>query len=140
MTVEATLADLLATEHAAVYAYGALGARLDDATRRQAVAAYDAHRTRRDALVALLRARGQRIAGPAPSYDVAVADRTAALLLAVRVETELGVRWRDLVAATDEAALRRLAVQGLQDSAVRAAQWRRTAGMTSVTEALPGQA
>jgi hypothetical protein len=56
------------------------------------------------------------------------------------VETELGVRWRDLVAVTDEAALRRLAVQGLQDSAVRAAQWRRTAGMTSVTEALPGQA
>lgn len=140
MTVAATLADLLATEHAAVYAYGALGARLDDATRRQALAAYDAHRTRRDALVALLRARGQRIAGPSPSYDVAVADRTAALLLAVRVETELGVRWRDLVAVTDEAALRRLAVQGLQDSAVRAAQWRRTAGMTSVTEALPGQA
>jgi hypothetical protein len=133
------LVDLLAAEHAAVYAYGVLGARLDERTRALALAAYDAHRVRRDALLVQLRSRALPASGPAPSYDVSVADRTAALALAVRVETVLGVRWRDLVGATDDPALRRLGVQGLQDSAVRAAQWRRTAGTVPATEALPGQ-
>jgi hypothetical protein len=139
VSADDVLVDLLAAEHAAVYAYGVLGARLDDRTRTSALAAYDAHRSRRDALVSRLRARRLPTPGPAPSYDVAVPDRAAALALAVRVETELGVRWRDLVAATDDPALRQLGVQGLQDSAVRAAQWRQTAGITPVTQALPGQ-
>lgn len=132
------LVDLLTAEHAAVYAYGVLGARLDDRSRRAALAGYDAHRVRRDELLAQLRSRRLPTPGPAPSYDVSVADRAAALALAVRVETGLGVRWRDLVAATDDRVLRQLGVQGLQDSAVRAAQWRRTAGTTPATVALPG--
>lgn len=134
------LSDLLATEHAAVYAYGLLGARLDDATRRVALSAFDAHRARRDELLAQLRARRLPTPGPELSYDVAVAGRPQALALALRVETELAVRWRDLVAVTDLPALRRLGVQGLQDSAVRAAQWRRTAGQAAATIALPGEA
>jgi hypothetical protein len=73
-----------------------------------------------------------------PSYDVAVADAPAALQLAVRLEAGLSVRWRDLVAGTDDQALRRLAVAGLQETAVRAAQWRRRAGVTPATVALPG--
>ena len=138
MTEGAALAGALETEHAAVYAYGVLGARLDDAARTSAQAAFDAHRSRRDGLLSALRARGLATPGPAASYDVLVADRAQALALAVRVETEVGVRWRDVVAGTDDRALRRLAVQALQDSAVRAARWRRTAGSAPATEALPG--
>ena len=52
----------------------------------------------------------------------------------------MGVRWRDLVGGTDEAALRRLAIAGLTESAVRAAQWRQVAGIRPVTVALPGSA
>jgi hypothetical protein len=140
MTEESGLADALATEHAAVYAYGVLGARLDDATRTLALAAFDAHRSRRDDLLSRLRARNLPAPAPATSYDVIVANRAQALALAVRVETEVGVRWRDLVAATDDRGLRGLAVQALQDSAVRTAQWRKAAGLTPVTVALPGQA
>jgi hypothetical protein len=139
VTEASALTDALATEHAAVYAYGVLGARLDDATRPLALAAFDAHRLRRDDLLSRLRALNLPAPAPATSYDVVVANRAQALTLAVRIETEMGVRWRDLVATTDERGLRRLAVQALQDSAVRAAQWRKAAAITPVTVALPGQ-
>ncbi|MCW2600394.1 MAG: hypothetical protein JWM02_2223 [Frankiales bacterium] len=139
MNEASALADALATEHAAIYAYGVLGARLDDPTRQLAQAAFDAHRARRDDLLARLRSRRLPTPGPAASYDVLVTGRTQALTLAVRVETEVGVRWRDLVAVTDDRGLRGLAVHALQDSAVRAAQWRKTAGLSPVTVALPGR-
>jgi hypothetical protein len=131
------LAELLQSEHEVVYGYGVLGARLDDATRRVALAAYDVHRARRDALAAQLRARGD----PQPSlpaYDVAVADAAEAHALAVRLEEGMALRWRDLVAGTDDVGLRRLALSGLQETAVRAATWRRLTGAGPVTVALPG--
>jgi hypothetical protein len=132
------LADALATEHQAVYAYGVLGARLDPATRTEALKAFDAHRVRRDVLLAQLRARDLPTPGPAPSYDVLVSTPTQALALALRVESEVGIRWRDLVASTDDRALRVLAVAALQDSAVRAVGWRTKAGLKPVSVALPG--
>lgn len=139
MTEATALVDAMVTEHAAVYAYGVLGARLDDTLRKAALSAYNAHRARRDALGGVLRARTLTVPAPAASYDVAVAGPAQAIVLAVRVETEVGVRWRDLIAATDDKALRRMAVQALQDCAVRAAQWRRTGGLAPVTVPLPGQ-
>jgi len=132
------LAALLAAEHAAIYGYGVLGARLDDATRRTALTAYDSHRARRDQLAALLRSTGESPAPPAAGYDVATPTREAALALAVRLEEGLSLRWRDLVAGTDDRALRTLAVGGLQETAVRAATWRVLAGGSAITVALPG--
>lgn len=139
MNEASALADALVTEHAASYAYGVLGARLDDTSRKLAQSAFDAHRSRRDDLRSTMRDRGLPTPGPAASYDLQIANRAQALALAVRVETEVGVRWRDLVASTDDRGLRGLAVPALQDSAVRAAQWRRTAGLTPATVALPGE-
>ncbi len=132
------LAELLEAAYAAVYGYGVLGARLDDATRRTALAAHDVHRARRDALAAQLRARG---ADPLPgraAYDVAVDDAAGALALAVRLEEGMALRWRDLVGGTSDVELRRLGVSGLQEAAVRAATWRQLAGAGPVTVALPG--
>jgi hypothetical protein len=132
------LTELLAAEHAVVYGYGVLGARLDEQTRRLALTAYDSHRARRDQLAARLRERGGDPEPPPPAYDVAVATAAQALVLAVRLEEGLALRWRDLVAGTDERPLRELAVAGLQECAVRAAQWRRRAGTSPATVALPG--
>ncbi len=140
MTELSVLTDLLAAEHAAIYAYGVLGAKLDEPTRELALTSFEAHRARRDELITSVRAAGIEPAGPEPAYDVAVTGRTAALALALRVETELGVRWRDLVAVTDDPRLRKLAVLGLQDSAVRATRWRTAAGTDVATVALPGEA
>jgi hypothetical protein len=132
------LAELLEAAHAAVYGYGALGARLDDATRRIALAAYDVHRARRDVLAAQLRARSAEPEPSLPAYDVAVPDAAGALALAVRLEDGMALRWRDLVGGTDDVELRRLGLSGLQETAVRAATWRQLTGTGPVTVALPG--
>ena len=138
MTATDRLRALVEAEHAAVYAYAVLGARLDDTGRRFARLAYDGHRARRDQLVAALQAGGTEAPVPLPAYDVAVADAMQAMGLAVRIEEGVAVRWRDLVAATDARSLRTLGVAGLQETAVRAAQWRLRAGLAPVTTALPG--
>ncbi len=135
MTADDTLVGLLEAEHAAIYAYGVLGARLDVGTRRLALSAFDAHRASRDALQGLLAERRLAVPAPAPAYDVTVADRAQALELAVRIEDDLAGRWHDLVA---DPVLRARAVQGLRDSAVRAALWRRAAGQRPWTQAFPG--
>jgi len=137
---EPLLATLLAAEHAAVYGYGVLGARLDEVSRATARAAVVSHRSRRDQLVALLRSLGV-VPGPAlPAYDVDARTPAQALALATRLEDGLSVRWRDLVVGTDDRGLRELGVAGLQETAVRAAQWRLLAGDLQVTLALPGVA
>jgi hypothetical protein len=138
-SVQEVLTGLLVDEHAAVYAYGVLGARLPDAERRLARTAFDAHRAARDVLRSRLVAAGGTAPPPHPAYDVRVTGRSDALALAVRLEEGLAVRWRDLVAVSSERADRRLGVQHLQDSAVRAAQWRRLTGATPAV-ALPGTA
>jgi hypothetical protein len=132
------MTELLRDEHAAVYAYGVLGSRLDPTDRRVALGAFDAHRAARDDLRARLRSANQDAPGPEPSYDLVVAGPAAALALAVRVEEQLAVRWRDLVALSAARDVRRFAVSNLQDCAVRAAGWRHAAG-TTPTVAFPGQ-
>ncbi|MDX6198173.1 MAG: hypothetical protein QOJ79_1324 [Actinomycetota bacterium] len=132
------LLSLVEAEHAAVYAYGVLGARLDDTRRRAALLAYDSHRARRDQVAAALRSAGGTPPPPLAAYDVTVTNPAEALTLAVRVEEGLALRWRDLVGDTDDVALRQLGIAGLQECAVRAAQWRRLAGITPATVAFPG--
>ncbi|MEX2288901.1 MAG: ferritin-like domain-containing protein [Mycobacteriales bacterium] len=132
------LTTLLEAEHATVYGYGLLGARLDEQPRRLALLAYDSHRARRDQLAARLREHGGDPEPPPPAYDVAVGSAAEALALATRLEEGMAVRWRDLVAGTDDRQLRTLAVTGLQECAVRAAQWRQQAGIAPPTVAWPG--
>lgn len=132
------LTTLLAAEHAAVYGYGVLGARLADGPLALARSAYDSHRARRDQLGARLLERGGDPEPPPPAYDVSVAGEDEALALAVRLEDGLAVRWRDLVAGTDDRQLRSLGLAGLRECAVRAAQWRKASGVVPATVALPG--
>jgi hypothetical protein len=132
------LEQLLLTEHQAIWAYGVIGAHLDDVRRRRALAAYDAHRLLRDDLLARLRALSLPTPGPALAYDLTVTTPGSAVQQAIRVETELCARWRDLVASTDDADLRRLAVRGLSEAAVRATQWRQVGGVSPATVPLPG--
>ena len=139
MTEVDLLTATVVAEHAAVYGYGVLGARLDDATRVAARTAHDSHRARRDRVSAALRDRSAEVPATAAAYDVAVSTRAEALLLAVRLEEGTGQRWRDLLAGTDDVELRRLALAGLQETAVRAAQWRALAGVVPATVPLPGE-
>lgn len=139
MNDQERLVALLEAEHASVYAYGVVGARLDERTRELALQAFDAHRTRRSALTARLQALGVVPPSSLPAYDVVADTAPAALRLAVQVEVGNGVLWRDLVTTTEDPALRSLGVQSLTDTAVRAARWRRLAGIRPATEAFPGK-
>lgn len=133
------LQSLLAAEHAVVYGYGVLGARLEEPLRPLARLASDSHRARRDALTALLLDRGADAPEALMAYDVTVADQADALALAVRLEEGMATGWRDLVGGATTLSLRLLGAAGLSEVAVRAARWRLRLGRHPATVALPGQ-
>lgn len=139
MTSLEALVGLLEAEHAALWAYGLLGARLSGGARRRALADHQAHLRSRDALTSLVGARGADLPPPAATYDARADTPAAALRLAVRIEDGLALRWHDLLVATSEPGLRRLGVRGLTDCAVRAARWRSLAGARPLTQPFPGQ-
>lgn len=119
----------LAGEHACVYAYGVVGAHLDEDAADTARAALAAHRSRRDALSTWIRADGGRPDAGFASYALPtpVTDDATARGLAAELEHRLGSLLADLVAASDDPALRELAARGLVDTALRAMTWSGTA-------------
>lgn len=142
--VRATVAALqgaLAAEHATVWGYGVVGGQLSGAAEAQARTAEGAHRARRDALTATIRAqRGDPVAAePAYALPFVVTTPASALRLAVVLESRTGVSWRAVLGATDEPSLRRTALAALTDTAVRAARWRMMAKSPTVTVPFPGQ-
>jgi len=91
------LADAIAGEEAAVYAYGLAGARLSGAARDRALGGLAAHRAR----VLQLRERAGSVPGAAGGYDVAApADEDEARGLLADVESRLAATYADLAAAT----------------------------------------
>lgn len=124
----------LSAEHAAVFAYGVLGARTSGALRRRLTQAFDDHRDRRDELRRLITARGGQPAEPQPSYALpsVPSGASAASRLAAHVETGLTASYLELVSAAD-AALRRYAAVAVQEAATRSASFR-----PGITTAFPG--
>ncbi|MFF7607288.1 DUF4439 domain-containing protein [Streptomyces parvulus] len=116
---------VLAAEHAAVYGYGVVGGRIGEGRRGEARAAYDAHRSRRDALTRDVRDLGGRPVAASAGYALpfSVPDSVAAVRLAAELEERLAGVYSDLVRAAD--GERRAAAAGaLREAAVRAARWR----------------
>lgn len=138
---DAALQAWLAGEHAAIYGYGVLGARLPASSRPAAVVALNAHRGRRDALQVLLAGRGLDPVAAAPAYDLPAPVRNAAgaLALAIQLEERLAEVSYAVVAAADTADVRRIGAVAMQEQAVRAAGWRSLAGAAPVTTAFPGR-
>lgn len=130
----------LAGEHAAIYAYGAIGARLSGKAATEARAAEAAHRDRRDALLARLSSAELTPPPAAPAYTLPfpVTSKATALQLAVQVEERAAALWRAALPAT-AGADRRAALDALIDTAVRAARFRRAGGVTPVTVPFPGK-
>jgi len=137
----AALQRALAAEHAVIWGYGVVGARVGLQLRDTVRGADDHHRARRDGTAALVRDRGARPAAAAPSYDLPepVTDQPSALRLAVRLEEGTAAAWRAVLGATSDAALRRTALSALSDAAVRATTWRAgTGGAGPLTVPFPG--
>jgi hypothetical protein len=133
------LAAALRAEHAAIFAYGAIGAHLE-ASVDLAQAAELAHRTRRDALLLRLVNKGVTPPPAEPVYALpyAVTDRASALKLAVTVEERSAAIWRLVLPETagDE---RKLGLEAVVDCALRATRFRAAAGTTPTTLPFPGK-
>ncbi|MFC4584556.1 ferritin-like domain-containing protein [Sphaerisporangium corydalis] len=115
----------LDAEHAAVYAYGVVGARTSGDRRSTAVAGFNAHRARRDQLRELITARGGTPSESGAAYDLPFPVTAAgdAVRLAALVEDRVTAAYLEL-AAVDDASLRRLAALAMQECAVRGYGWR----------------
>lgn len=113
----------LAGEHAAVYAYGVVGAHLDD-DRDRAVAELSRHRGARDRLDAHVRAAGGTPSAALPAYALPfpVEDAASAAELADLVEERLAGLYSDVVVATEGAA-RADAASALVHTAQARAAW-----------------
>ncbi|MFC0529645.1 ferritin-like domain-containing protein [Phytohabitans kaempferiae] len=135
-----SLASALNAEHAAIFAYGPIGVRLDAASVAEARDAEAAHRARRDTLVLRLTELGTTPPPAAPSYELPypLTDRSAALRLATEIEERTAAVWRAALPAT-AGADRATALAGLTDCAVRATRWRRRAGVAPATVPFPGR-
>lgn len=129
------LADALAAEHAAIFAYGVIGAHLED-HRSAAREAERAHRSRRDELVLLL---GDQAPTAEPSYllPFPVDNPDDAVQLAIVVEERVAAIWRGLLPESG-ADDRERALDALTDAAVRATRWRVAAGLEPATIPFPG--
>jgi hypothetical protein len=119
------LVAVVAAEHAAVYAYGVIGARVPIARRAEASGAFAAHRARRDTTTRMLRDAGVEPPRAEPAYQVgSVASAAAVTALAVRVEEAVATAWAAFLDATEDPADRRTGVTAMGECAVRAASWR----------------
>ena len=96
------LAEALAAEHAAIFGYGAVGARLDKAGQEAARQAETAHRNRRDALVVRIAAASATPPPAAPAYQLPfpVTNRASALRLAIALEEGAAQAWRRALPVT----------------------------------------
>lgn len=114
----------LGNEHAAVYGYGVLAVHLSGAQRDAARNAYDIHRARRDILIGLIEARGDKPVAAAPAYAIPfpVNNASDATRLATQLEQRLSASYADVVQSSSGDA-RRTGLEWLTDSAVRAVRW-----------------
>jgi hypothetical protein len=125
----------LAAEHAAIYGYGLLGAHLHGAQLQTATALWEAHRSRRDRLAALVTGLGGTPVAAQPAYKLPVqvtSVRTAVQLAASLEQTVLN-GYVGLAGAA-AASLRSLAAQAMQDAVARQIRW----SGTLPTTAFPG--
>jgi hypothetical protein len=115
----------LAGEHAAVYAYGIVGAHLAGSPEQKlARQAYALHQARRDHLAGVILAAGAVPVGALVGYDVGgpLSSPAAARALAARVEAATAGPYADLVTAT-AGSERGSAAGWLVDAAVRSVRW-----------------
>ncbi len=119
----------LAAEHAAVYGYGLLAGVVSAGVSETAVAAaarssYAVHRSRRDMLVEMIRARHQSPVVSAPAYDIPfqVTDPDTARRLARYLEARCAAVYVRSIASMQRGD-RRFVSAALVDCAVRGVGW-----------------
>ena len=141
MTQTSALNDAADAENTAVFTYGVITAFTKRDVRTTVAEYIAAHRVRRDELNEKLLAAGESERTPAPGYTlpVQVTDQDTAAKAVIAAERDCETAYRALLEKAEENSVRRLALDGLVDCALRSAYWRGVAGVSPLTVALPGQ-
>lgn len=115
----------LAAEHAAVYGYGVVGARIDSGRVALARTDYAAHLAARDAMRRMVKGLGAEPVAADAAYALPfpVTGTSAAARLAAALEDRVADAYADLVRA-GSGAPRGEAAASLTAAAVRAVRWR----------------
>ncbi|MBP2323892.1 hypothetical protein JOF56_004277 [Kibdelosporangium banguiense] len=131
----------LGAEHAAIWTYSLVSAFLPASFNAALSDGVTSHRARRDATERALTAAGATPKSAEAAYvpPQPVTDQASSLAVLALAEADATVAWRSVLENTDDADLRKSALEYLTASAVRATRWRKAAGANPATPALPGQ-
>jgi len=136
------LQQALAAEHAALWLYGTASAFVTGSSETEIIAGMGAVQNVRDATEHRLATDGVTPTPAQPAYLVPtkITSQTSALTALALAESDATVAWRSVLEHTDDAGTRSVALAALIDSAVRQTRWRRLAGESPASVALPGSA
>jgi len=131
----------LGTEYAAVWCYSLIEAFLPETLDLHAREDLAAHRARRDLTLRLLSDYGVRPAPAEPAYrtPAPVTDQNSAMRLVVAAESDAAAAWRSVLERCDDQGMRRMALDGLTDAAVRGGRWSEQLGSKPVVPPFPGR-
>ena len=151
VAIVAAVQDALATEHAAVWAYGLVSAFVPSELADQVDEAATAHRARRDATERMLSDTNVEPVPAEPAYRTPspVTDLAGALMLAITAEDDTAAAWRSVIERSviehsgvierhAQPRLRATALDALVGAAMRASRWRAAAGVPVHTVPFPG--
>lgn len=135
----AALQTALASEHAALWAYGVVAA-YDPSANTTITDMVTSHQGARDIAANLVVQGGATPVGPHAAYTSPkpVTDKATALSLALAIESDCADAWRAVIGSTDDPTLRGTALTSLSDAAMRMVTWRKAAGSKTVTAPFPG--
>jgi hypothetical protein len=134
------LQQALAAEHAALWLYGTASAFVTGSSETEIIAGMGAVQNLRDATERRLTAGGVTPTPAQPAYLVPtqITNQTSALTALAIAESDATTAWRSVLEHTDDAGTRSAALAALIDSAVRQTRWRRLAGESPASVAMPG--
>lgn len=129
----------LAGEHAVIFGYDMVGAKVPAPLQPTVQAAQQTHENRRDTLAARLRQRGAQPVAAEAAYrlPLAVTGEHSALTLARTLENRCAAQWRFVLASSADRSVRSLAAAALSAGAVQATRWSIRLGSPE-TQAFPG--
>lgn len=137
----AALQTALGAEHAAVWMYGTASAFATGSVDAEVLAALTVVQNLRDSTEQRISAGGATPKPAESAYVVPtpVTNQATALATLATAESDATVAWRGVLERTDDQGVRALALAALTDSAIRQTRWRRLAGESPASVALPGQ-
>lgn len=137
-----SLRSALEAEHAALWVYSLASAFIKEPRVSSAAEeAVDKHTEHRDAAERTLRDAGITPPAGEPAYSLPqqLTDQNSAIRVLVASETDCQIGWRAVLENTEDARLRRTALDALTTASTRATRWRLTVGEQPAAPAFPGK-